>query len=140
MKKLLFIALLSLVTLGAKAYDVLFVNDTHLSNFSCSIIFRWGSSINPTTVAPGSSSQLFTGITEYATNLPVYTVTSIACCSPNSQQSNHVEIDNTTVQPPTPTPYFLTRTFYLNKCVASASWTVTIAYFSLTDRFVVTIY
>ncbi len=54
MKKLLFIALLSLVTLGAKAYTVVFDNQT-----SCTFNFDWGSSTG-LSVPPGQ-----TGYTEF---------------------------------------------------------------------------
>ncbi len=135
MKKLLFIALLSLVTLGAKAYDVIFINNTQSSSLACDISFRWaGNSI--VTLNPNTRDTL-TYSDQGDTYLSVASTGS--CCNifgppTPSHNSNSALIIITSPAPIIPSP------FDVIQCSRAAFWwTVTVSHDPLTDTYTVEI-
>lgn len=131
MKKFLFIALLSLVTFGAKAYTVMVVNNT-----GCELTFQWlpNSSVTipiPVPTTPPTPSPSFTYFDQSGT----CRISSGNCCPDDVTDGSHGYSYN-----PNNNPRSTGFSFSFRKCgTATIFWDVFVSYDNTTDTFIVVI-
>ncbi len=132
MKKILFIALLSLVTFGAKAYTVVVINNT-----GCELTFQWTPNNNvtipiPIPTTPPTPPPSFT----YFDQDGIFRFSSANCC-PDDVTSNGISYFYTPGSPPSGSNNV---GYQIRKCgTASQFWNVSISFDAATDTFTVII-